>query len=483
MLLLLQINAKGNLVKILKTTWLVSFSLLMFTVQTISAETFVRKNASTQAAAADLAALAKALKLMREMGCENPFSWYSQGATHSIPEKVSNNKLCPMYSDRSDLLWSWNTCTHVDGSEIHFLVWHRMFILHFEEIVRELSGKQDFALPYWDYTDTKYRVMPKPLSDQNNSLYAKARLPLLNNEGKIEAFMDPKLDITNLFENKVFRVFNSNIDAAPHGAMHVYIGGGYAGQHMYNPIFQNSQRYGLMQAVESAGFDPVFWLHHSNIDYLWQKWEMSPKGIRPSLQELEAVPWPYQFYTADGSKKEYTIAEAYKAAFDVDYVYDVLNQPIIQIDTRFHEELVDKNEQQKQQLLWTMKPKLESIDRSISITPAQLKNNQRESLLESMRQQPLVIEMHVSFAAEPRDSYQVFIVDENQQKSLAGVMTFFGAAHHMGLHEGHDMRVKKKFLFDVSNELPANDNYTLVIESSLSNEEPIRIDQVTLYRY
>ncbi len=461
----------------------VALVCLTLTVQTINATTYVRKNASTKAAQADLQALSTALDKMRQMGCEQPFSWYSQGATHSIPERVENNRLCPMYTDRSDLLWSWNTCTHIDGSEIHFLIWHRMFILHFEEIVRELSGKKDFALPYWDYTDTRYRVMPESLAEEGNPLYAEARLPLLNDEGRIEAFMDPKLDTTNLFENSVFRVFNSNIDAAPHGAMHVYIGGGYAGQHMYNPIFQNSQRYGLMQAVESAGFDPVFWLHHSNIDYLWQKWEMSPKGIRPTLKELEAVPWPYQFYQADGSRIEYTIAEAYRAAFDVDYVYDVLQQPISQIDSRMHQQLVSKNDTQKQQVLWSMQPKIESIDRTISITPAQLKTKQRDDLLSEQRNRPLVLEIAVSFATEPEDAYQVFIVDEQQKKHLAGVMTFFGAAHHMGAHSGHDMRIKKKFLFDVSGELPANDNYTIVVESSLDQAASLRIDQIDLYQY
>ena len=106
---------------------------------------YVRKDASTAAAKEDVKALSVALKKMKSLQCEEPFSWYYQGATHSVPDKINSNPLCPSYKDKSDLKWGWDTCTHKFGSEIHFLIWHRLYIAHFERIVRKTIKKGRFC--------------------------------------------------------------------------------------------------------------------------------------------------------------------------------------------------------------------------------------------------------------------------------------------------------------------------------------------------
>jgi hypothetical protein len=116
---------------------------------------FIRKNANSIEAQSDIDAMNKALTIMRENGCTDPMSWYYQGAMHWIPDSIGNNPLCESYSTVADLKEAWDNCTHSpSGKEkIHFLVWHRLYIWHFEKIVRKLSGKKDFALPYWGYTN------------------------------------------------------------------------------------------------------------------------------------------------------------------------------------------------------------------------------------------------------------------------------------------------------------------------------------------
>ena len=46
-----------------------------------------------------------------------------------------------------------------------FLPWHRGYIGWFEQICRELSGDQAFALPYWDWTATP--GLPAPFGDNS----------------------------------------------------------------------------------------------------------------------------------------------------------------------------------------------------------------------------------------------------------------------------------------------------------------------------
>jgi hypothetical protein len=194
--------------------------------------TYVRKNASTPEAAADLAAMNAALAKMKQMPCDSVQSWYYQGAIHSMPMSVANgNPLCPSYTTMAQMKTAWMNCTHdpLGASEMHFLLWHRLYIWHFEKIIREISGKKDFALPYWDYTNTKYRVMPEIFRNPKDSLYESARLASLNNGEPIQPFMNRNLDMTKNDECTIYSVFNSQVDQAPHGAMHNYVGGGYAG--------------------------------------------------------------------------------------------------------------------------------------------------------------------------------------------------------------------------------------------------------------
>lgn len=74
-------------------------------------------------------------------------------------------------------------------------------------------------------------------------------------------------------------------EITPHGSMHSAIGG----------------TGGLMSSVPTAAFDPIFWVHHCNIDRLWRRWECRTDvtwGTFPT-DWLDASPWYFQ--DADGT--------------------------------------------------------------------------------------------------------------------------------------------------------------------------------------
>jgi len=59
-----------------------------------------------------------------------------------------------------------------------------------------------------------------------------------------------------------------------------------------------------MADPQTAAFDPIFWVHHSNIDRLWNVWDCLPNrvwGTPPTQQWLDDKPW--WFADADGSVK------------------------------------------------------------------------------------------------------------------------------------------------------------------------------------
>jgi hypothetical protein len=84
---------------------------------------------------------------------------------------------------------------------------------------------------------------------------------------------------------------------------------------------------GLMGNVPSAAFDPIFWAHHANIDYLWAAWARLSRGRNPDLAALRKKPWKYLFFDENGKPVSYSVDSAYAAALHPDYRYDVFATP------------------------------------------------------------------------------------------------------------------------------------------------------------
>ena len=280
---------------------------------------YVRYEIHSAEAKPHVEAMQKALQIMRAKNCTDPTSWYYQGAIHWIPDTIKANLLCQAYRTPADLREAWDNCTHTPGGQekIHFLVWHRLYIYHFEKIVRKLSGYEDFALPYWGYTnsDPNQKRLQANFRDPKSSLYEECRYSGLNNGEPISGEIERALYLGKLFECTDYKTFNLQMNAAPHGAMHDYIGAGNdtTGTLQFNnPITNSVSNTGLMGWVPTAGFDPIFWMHHSNIDRLWQQWTNSRNGKMITIEELKSAPWHYVFFDENGKKVEYTPEEIIK---------------------------------------------------------------------------------------------------------------------------------------------------------------------------
>lgn len=413
------------------------------------AHKYVRYNVNKPEGQKALQAMKKALDSMRKMDCSTVTSLYYQGAMHWIPDTVYNgNPYCASYTSKADLKTAWDNCTHIPGIEINFLSWHRLYIWHFEKIVRQLSGYQEFALPYWGYTDTvnveANRILNEMMRMAGSSLYEKSRYDSLNNGYPISGDILAALDLDPLFKKKDIYIFTKNIDAAPHGAMHNYIGmGNYNYYPIWNPIYQcdcngtgvgDTCQGGLMANVPSAGFDPVFFLHHSNIDRIWQQWTNSSNGKLITVEDLLAFPWGYTFFNPDGSKVEYTAEEVIKAIYNVDYEYDDTPTPPAEEPKKkpsmflsaktFADTIVSKNVNQ------VVKGK------SAKFTLQNDAPRAKQLLSASSTPKTAIIILTVSFRQEPKGIYQVYVnlpegaAVNPSSDYFAGFMTFFGAKHH-----------------------------------------------------
>jgi tyrosinase len=117
---------------------------------------------------------------------------------------------------------------------------------------------------------------------------------------------------------------SGNLENNPHNLVHVYVGG-------YPQTGRpDAQTEGLMSDPGMAALDPIFYLHHANIDRMWAVWNADPNAnpTEPnwlngpaSIGERKFVmPWP------GGTAWVYTPQQMDSLA-QLDYTYDDLAVP------------------------------------------------------------------------------------------------------------------------------------------------------------
>ena len=113
---------------------------------------------------------------------EDPTSWVFQWYTHWVKGSTTKSaEISRIYGGGSSPHKSlaqemWETCqAHGAGdNEDFFLPWHRMFVYHFESIIRHVSGHSEFTLPYWNYSvstpaigaQPRHRTLPRRAHDR-----------------------------------------------------------------------------------------------------------------------------------------------------------------------------------------------------------------------------------------------------------------------------------------------------------------------------
>jgi tyrosinase len=212
---------------------------------------------------------------------EEPNSYFFQGAMHWWPKYPGGFPPSPYDA------W-WSHCTHeANVPEQYFLPWHRAYIYCYEILIRaevaKLGGPEGWAIPHWNYS---YNDPSNPVPWPRSNLpwvFAQPKLPDGSTNplyiadtvkrGLQPEWPDPPgggpmyLEFTtpnyaNAYALPSYFDFNSSLDQTPHGMTHVDVGTGD----------QVISQTGWMADPVTAGFDPIFWLHHSQIDRFWVGW-------------------------------------------------------------------------------------------------------------------------------------------------------------------------------------------------------------------
>ncbi|MET0838048.1 MAG: tyrosinase family protein [Marmoricola sp.] len=268
----------------------------------------------------------------------DPVSWQFQAAIHGRADENGD-------ADTSDPFWC--ACQH--GSWF-FLPWHRMYLAAFERIIQFHLEDDQWALPYWyaiDPDSPKKAAVPPAFLDltlgdnnlqtEERSQTAKAGLPFYGDIDPVQvgetvlqtlvaaSYSTPTGQATFGGGERADLSFDGGerglLENVPHGAVHSLVGNDY-------DEFGQLLDPGWMGSFFTAGLDPLFWLHHANIDRLWEVWlradasHVNPTGDPAFLDTTFTFPAP------EGGEFTWSVGEVLDTDF-LDYVYESLEVPSV----------------------------------------------------------------------------------------------------------------------------------------------------------
>ena len=157
-----------------------------------------------------------------------------------------------------------------------FLPWHRAYLYGLEKAMQ--YHREDVTLPYWNWTGSSTlaaNALPAVCSGptlpngDSNPLHAgpiyfqEANGNLVNRQTargdrNTPTFTELKAAVDIAFGQNEFLPFQGEING-PHGGLHVRVGGD-------------------MGSLDYAAYDPIFWMHHANVDRQWALWQRSHDG-------------------------------------------------------------------------------------------------------------------------------------------------------------------------------------------------------------
>ena len=242
---------------------------------------------------------------MQNLPTSSPLHWNNWANIHGAPSGSG-----PL----------WNTCQH---GQWWFFPWHRMYVYWFEQIIRTLSKDASFALPYWDYSDPTQRSLPSMFltPTTNNVLYVQQRNPGVNAGNALPAsavtytnaftytnFTSPTGSSANFGSQMVNAPSHGTsphgqLESTPHDSVHVSIGG-------------------WMGQVALAARDPIFWLHHANIDRLWNLWLTQGGGRSDPTSYALWCNQSFSFFNAGGVQVSQQVNAVLNASAQLNYSYE-----------------------------------------------------------------------------------------------------------------------------------------------------------------
>jgi N-acetylneuraminic acid mutarotase len=278
-----------------------------------------------------LAKYARAIEIMRELPDYDQRSWKWWWNTHwikgypaalwDLSRKNKTEVIAALPKEvQADAEAVWNGCqSHAYNpsdpeqfQQWYFLPWHRLMLSQFEGVIREVLHDEDFTLPYWNPVtgNPDDLVVPAVFRDPGTTLYNGTRWFWVNGGERIDTLYRDWLTLDAL--NEKFYIdspngslgFNPRLDQNPHFFTHVALGGD-------------------MAEFSTVGGDTLFYLHHSNIDRIWESWNRLGNKNPTDPKYLNRK---FSYGDRSGKRADLPVSAADRTA-QLGYEYDSYEKP------------------------------------------------------------------------------------------------------------------------------------------------------------
>lgn len=157
--------------------------------------------------------------------------------------------------------WHQTCCanwSHVVHGTPLFLPWHRVIVHLYEQLLRNHDPHPDpnnpLTVPYWDWehdTPIPYQYQSAPFLPYNDGMQRSR-----NDDGMLGATQTSSLqtDVAGLLATVDFGDFSQQASDGAHARVHRWCGD-------------------YMADGGLAAFDPLFYIHHANMDRMWMRWK------------------------------------------------------------------------------------------------------------------------------------------------------------------------------------------------------------------
>lgn len=158
---------------------------------------------------------------------------------------------------------------HQMHSNPRFLPWHRIYLLRMEALLMMVDPT--VCIPYWKSSEEQ--SFPSWLLGFTPTVTLMGGPHTVTRNIGMFALLPSAAAVTAAMANDTFNTFASALEGI-HNSGHVWVGGS-------------------MGSVPFAPCDPVFWMHHCEIDRIWAEWQAANPGQNPTLAGSAAImdPW------------------------------------------------------------------------------------------------------------------------------------------------------------------------------------------------
>jgi N-acetylneuraminic acid mutarotase len=292
---------------------------------------YTRYNVNSPQGQKMLAKYAQAIEIMRQLPDYDQRSWTWWWNTHWIKgypaalwdlsrkKKTEVIAALPQESQAdAEAVWDgcqahpYNPSDPEQYQQWYFLPWHRLMLYEFEGVIREVLHDEDFSLPYWNPVtgNPDDLVLPAVFRDPGTTLYDGTRWFWVNGGERIDTPFRDWLTLDAL--NEKFYIdsptgslgFNPRLDQNPHFFTHVALGGD-------------------MADFSTVGGDPLFYLHHANIDRIWESWNRIGNSNPTDPKYLNRT---FAFGDRSGKRVDLPVSAGDRTA-QLGYEYDSYEKP------------------------------------------------------------------------------------------------------------------------------------------------------------